>query len=177
MKMGIGKSRGSAMAEFAIVLPLLILLLFGMIEFGVALYNQAVISNASREGARWAASYYINPSNSTASQPLCSDIQNYILNDKYVNLKEKLISLSDRDPFTLIAGCCGSSCTPKSTNWSGNGYDNENVWNGSSNGVANSVTVQYTHQFLVFGKLVNFLGGSSCLKLNATTVMRDDNQN
>jgi Flp pilus assembly protein TadG len=45
--------RGVAMVEFAIILPLLILLLFGIIEFGLLLFNKQVITNASREGARY----------------------------------------------------------------------------------------------------------------------------
>jgi Flp pilus assembly protein TadG len=44
--------KGAALIEFAIVLPLLLLLVFGIIEFGVLLYNKQVITNASREGAR-----------------------------------------------------------------------------------------------------------------------------
>lgn len=44
---------GAAAVEFAIVLPLLVLLLFGIVEFGLLLYNQQVITNASREGARY----------------------------------------------------------------------------------------------------------------------------
>jgi Flp pilus assembly protein TadG len=44
--------KGTGIVEFAIILPLLILLIFGMVEFGFFLYNQAVITNASREGAR-----------------------------------------------------------------------------------------------------------------------------
>lgn len=43
---------GVAAVEFAIVLPLLILLVFGIIEFSIALYDKAMITNASREGAR-----------------------------------------------------------------------------------------------------------------------------
>jgi len=38
-----------------LILPVLLIILFGIINFGVILYNQAVITNASREGARWAA--------------------------------------------------------------------------------------------------------------------------
>lgn len=45
--------KGAAMVEFAIVLPLLLVLVFGIIEFGLLLYNQQVITNASREGARY----------------------------------------------------------------------------------------------------------------------------
>ncbi len=44
--------RGAAAVEFAIVLPLLFVLLFGIIEFGILFYNYQVITNASREGAR-----------------------------------------------------------------------------------------------------------------------------
>jgi len=44
--------RGQALVEFAIVLPILLILLFGIFEFSLALYNKAVITNASREAAR-----------------------------------------------------------------------------------------------------------------------------
>ena len=48
----IAGQRGASAVEFAIVLPVLLLLLFGTIEFGVLFFNKAVITNASREGAR-----------------------------------------------------------------------------------------------------------------------------
>ena len=44
--------KGVAALEFALILPLLVLLAFGIIEFSVLLYDKAVITNASREGAR-----------------------------------------------------------------------------------------------------------------------------
>lgn len=44
--------RGASAVEFAIILPLLVVLIFGIIEFGLLLYNKQVITNASREGAR-----------------------------------------------------------------------------------------------------------------------------
>jgi Flp pilus assembly protein TadG len=44
--------RGGAVIEFALVLPILLLILFGIIEFSVALYDKAVITNASREATR-----------------------------------------------------------------------------------------------------------------------------
>jgi Flp pilus assembly protein TadG len=50
--MDIKNQKGAAIVEFAIVLPLLVLLVFGIIEFGILLYDQAIITNASREGAR-----------------------------------------------------------------------------------------------------------------------------
>ena len=50
--MTIKNQKGAAIVEFAIVLPLVILLVMGICEFGLAWYNKQVIINASREGAR-----------------------------------------------------------------------------------------------------------------------------
>jgi Flp pilus assembly protein TadG len=44
--------RGVAAVEFALVLPLLLVILFGIIDFGLMLYDKAMITNAAREGAR-----------------------------------------------------------------------------------------------------------------------------
>ena len=44
--------KGAAAVEFAIILPLLVILVFGIIDVGLLLYNKQVITNASREGAR-----------------------------------------------------------------------------------------------------------------------------
>lgn len=44
--------RGVAAVEFAIVLPILLILVFGIVEFSSIIYNKALITNASREGAR-----------------------------------------------------------------------------------------------------------------------------
>jgi len=44
--------QGVAAAEFALVLPVLLLLLFGTIEFGMMMYGREIVTNAAREGAR-----------------------------------------------------------------------------------------------------------------------------
>lgn len=44
--------KGAAAVEFALVLPILIALVLGIVEFSLALYDKAVVTNASREGAR-----------------------------------------------------------------------------------------------------------------------------
>lgn len=45
-------NKGAAAVEFALILPILLTLVFGIIEFSLVLYDKAVITNASREGAR-----------------------------------------------------------------------------------------------------------------------------
>lgn len=46
--------RGAALVEFAVVAPLLFLLLFGVIEFGRLVATYTSVSTAAREGARYA---------------------------------------------------------------------------------------------------------------------------
>ena len=52
--------KGQAMVEFALVLPVLLVLLCGIIDFGWLYYNQITLNNAAREGARYAVIHY-NP--------------------------------------------------------------------------------------------------------------------
>jgi Flp pilus assembly protein TadG len=44
--------RGSVVVEFALIFPLLLFIVFSIIECSLALYDKAVITNASREAAR-----------------------------------------------------------------------------------------------------------------------------
>jgi Flp pilus assembly protein TadG len=46
---------GAEMIEFGLTLPLLLLLVSGMVEFGFVLQQYEVVTNAAREGARLAA--------------------------------------------------------------------------------------------------------------------------
>lgn len=46
------KESGQAMVEFALILPIFIFILFGVIEFGWIFSNQISVTSAAREGAR-----------------------------------------------------------------------------------------------------------------------------
>ena len=52
VSMRLTSDRGQAMVELALALPMMLVLIFGAVEFGTALYDKAVVTNASREGAR-----------------------------------------------------------------------------------------------------------------------------
>ena len=47
--------RGQSLVEFALVIPVLIILVFGIIDFGLALRAYISVTQATREGARFAA--------------------------------------------------------------------------------------------------------------------------
>lgn len=49
------RERGAALVEFALVIPLLTLFLFGIVQFGIAYDKQQSINSAAREGARLGA--------------------------------------------------------------------------------------------------------------------------
>lgn len=46
------EQKGSSAVEFALVLPVFILVLYGLVTFGAALYTQIVVSRAAEDGAR-----------------------------------------------------------------------------------------------------------------------------
>jgi Flp pilus assembly protein TadG len=49
------RSRGQALLEFAAVLMLMLILAFGMIDFGRAIYQKQVMTNLTREGSNLAS--------------------------------------------------------------------------------------------------------------------------
>jgi Flp pilus assembly protein TadG len=52
MRLGQSSQRGVAAVEFALLLPIFLLVVFAIAEFSILFYDKAVITNASREAAR-----------------------------------------------------------------------------------------------------------------------------
>jgi Flp pilus assembly protein TadG len=52
LPLGRGRTRGQALVEFALVLPLLLLLVFGIVDAGRLIYAYNTVSNSARNGAR-----------------------------------------------------------------------------------------------------------------------------
>jgi Flp pilus assembly protein TadG len=46
------RREGQSLVEFAVVLPVFLLILAGIVDFGLGLYSQMTVINAAREGAR-----------------------------------------------------------------------------------------------------------------------------
>ena len=51
----IKNQKGAAAVEFAVIIPVLVMILFGMFQFGIAYNNWIALTHAAREGARLAA--------------------------------------------------------------------------------------------------------------------------
>ena len=59
--------RGAALVEFGIVAPMLLLLLFGIVEFGLLFGQKLDVSQGAREGARLASVNYQENAGSTGA--------------------------------------------------------------------------------------------------------------
>src|SRR6186713_1472796 len=55
MKRRLRSERGAELIEFALIFPLLLLVLLGIVDFGFLFQRYEVLTNATREGARLAA--------------------------------------------------------------------------------------------------------------------------
>ncbi|MBR6620689.1 MAG: pilus assembly protein [Clostridia bacterium] len=77
MKKAIGKKQkreeGQAMVEFALILPIFLLILCGIIDFGWLFYNQLSLNNACREGARYAV---VHTDENADTQSIINHIEN-----------------------------------------------------------------------------------------------------
>lgn len=167
MRKIIGSNDGASAVEFALISPLLFVLLFGIIEFSAILYNQAVITNASREGARFASTYYTNPANDTAERPDCQEIRDYVA----LYVQAHILSFTSQNPENDINLICPNGEELPVF------YD-DSTSTGEKAGYYYAIQVEYPYGFLVIGNLLKLLGpgiGSS-ISLKAQTIMRDENQ-
>ena len=86
--------RGAVLVEFAVVIPILLILLMGIVEVGLLFYNQQVLTNASREGARAGISHL-------AVSEVTTIVENYC-QDRMIRFD------SDTAPTTTVTGIPGS---------------------------------------------------------------------
>src|SRR5437899_12515184 len=72
--------RSQGLTEFAIIAPVILLLTFGIIDFGRALYLYITLQQAANEGARVAvrASYFIDPNGTFHTWPTDTDVADAI---------------------------------------------------------------------------------------------------
>lgn len=72
--------RGAALVEFAVVCPILLMLVLGTIELGTAMRASMILNSAVREGGRLASMDFTDTlsANETANQKVAKDIQNFI---------------------------------------------------------------------------------------------------
>ena len=142
------ETKGAVMVEFAVVILVFLLIVAGIMDLGHAFYMDQVITNASREGARYGVVYQTNASGvRMAPSTYSPTIQQHLLDADKWNLKARLPS--DADTKVLPGGA---------------GYTSGNS--------GDPLTVQVTavKTWFLLGHFIPGLGSSKTL--GATTVMR-----
>ena len=146
------RDAGQALAEAALALPVLLLLVFGIIEFGSAWRSYQVITNAAREGAR------------RAVMPQGAGL---------VNTSESAVLAIVEDVMTpgglsFEASYVSFSCGGTSGLCSGS----------SSRGTPEEVRIEYPYEFAVLGPLMELVSGSGdgpgTVTLTTSSVMRSE---
>jgi Flp pilus assembly protein TadG len=76
------RTEGVIAVEFAILGTLFFMLVAGIVDFGHAYYMKQIVTNASREGARYGISYQADPVSGARKVPsaFSPSIKNYVLN-------------------------------------------------------------------------------------------------
>ena len=164
----INNQNGAALVEFAIVLPLLLILIFGIIEFGVMFYDKAMLTNATREGTRAAILYADDRTVPPAAGASEAELEKYkedvakkkapIETVVKQYCEDNLITFGDSSDLSIEEGTIKIEPGPCESSA-------DNV----------TVSVSYEYSFLVFPKLVAaFFSGSFSdpFYISARTVMR-----
>lgn len=113
--------RGTSLVEFALSASVLLFILFGIIEFGRALYTYHSVANAARIGARWAMVRGSKCSLLDHCGAASSDIQTYVRSQVPMVDSGNLTVTSTWS--TAPASNSNSSCTsasPSTVNTPGN---------------------------------------------------------
>lgn len=146
--------RGAAIVEFALVLPLLLTLLFGMVELGFLLYDKTVITSASRAAVRQGVAFGEN----STGQPLYMSATS-IGQIATGGLSTMLIGFGTATPNATVTSCTSSGgCSTGA---------------GCSSGNSLTVTVTYAFQGIVLGAAISPFPAAlkNALTLSSSTVM------
>lgn len=92
------KQKGQAIVEFAIIAPSLLLIVLGIIQFGIVFNNYMALTDAVRAGARQAAV------GRTAADPIGSTIDRVRGAAGHLDQADLTVSVSPADPATWTQG-------------------------------------------------------------------------
>ena len=157
----IKSARGAELIEFALVFPLLLLVVLGIVDFGFLFQRMEVVTNAAREGARIAV------------------LPGYTASDACTRALSYLVAggvKPDSNTCTCpsTGGVCTSPTNPTITvNTSAQGFSID--LGGGTTLSGKQVIVQYTSPYLFLTPLMSFFGGSmSSVPVRGVAVMRDE---
>ena len=142
--------RGAELIEFALVLPVLLLVVLGIVDFGFLFQRMEVVTNAAREGARMA----VLPGYSQA------DVEGRVCN------------------YVQTGGVPTTACGPTGNPVVSVNMAFSIPMPSGTPMTAKRVEVVYTHQYLFIGPMASWLfgGGFTTVPIRGVAIMRDEVQ-
>jgi Flp pilus assembly protein TadG len=149
----VSPDRGQAVIELALTLPLLLLVVFGIIDFGFMFQRYEAVTNAAREGARLAvlADYTAAEAQNRALDYLAASGLNGPIRACGAGTFVRNSRCAQMTPSTVVV----AGSTPAKT------VDQV------------TVIVEYDHEYQFVGPIMNLFGGSlGSIRLRAASSMR-----
>jgi TadE-like protein len=139
--------RGAELIEFALVFPLLLFIILGIVDFGFLFQRMEVVTNAAREGARIAVLPGYCPADVRAR------VQDYIVAGGLPTAGGKLLPATVADTTVTVTAGPPAVTVP-----------------------AVRVGVTYFHDYMFLGPMMSWFGGTSfsSVPVRAQAVMRDE---
>jgi Flp pilus assembly protein TadG len=136
--------RGQSLTELAISFPVILLLMIGTLDFGMAIYSYLVIRDAAQEGALYGS---INPNNNTEIENRARFIAPQ---DNQGGIYFFPVELNNKDKVAINIKTSGNNCQ------------------GVTNGKINSITVNVSYDYPILIPFSETIIGRRTINLDAT---------
>jgi len=137
------KEKGQSLVELAISLPVIILILLGTVDFGMALFSYAILRDAAQEGALYGS---FNPGNEAEIENRARNI----LPESGDGIYSSPVELRDTSKVNVEIDVIGSACQ------------------GVTRGAANSIQVSLTYRYPIVMPIAGEIVGSDTIRLTGT---------
>ncbi len=135
--------RGQSLVELAITLPILVLLLLGTLDFGMAIFSYSMLRDAAQEGAFYGS---FNPTNVDEIENRARNISPRAEDVVF----SSPVQLRDTEKITVDVHALGDFCQ------------------GAHDGVANSIQVSVSYRYPILMPFVGRLIGTRTIPLKGT---------
>ncbi len=142
------KERGQSLIELAISLPVIVLILLGTVNFGLALFSYAILRDAAQEGALYGS---FNPANKAAIE---NRARNILPRDNE-DIFSSPVNLLNNNVVSVEIDSIGKACQ------------------GITRGAANSIRVRVIYRQPIIMPFIGDIVGSNSIRLtgSATNVI------
>lgn len=134
---------GQSLVEFAITLPILVLLLLGTLDFGMAIFSYSMLRDAAQEGAFYGS---FNPTNAAEVENRARNISPRADDEIF----SSPVRLRDTDVVKVNVRIVGAACQ------------------GATKGTANSIRVNVTYRYPFLMPFIGLVIGSDTIPLTGT---------